>query len=120
MKHIIKSRLGIALESAILFMLTLSALSILLITVVLSAQYAATASDRQTAARLELDQLGEYFVSGMNETELQSKTDKYTCDIDDVNNTLTLTRSGKVALYIKLDGQEVIKWQYSAPSNLTE
>ena len=67
MIRLLKNRLGVALETAILFMLTLSALSILLTTAVLSAHNAARLSDKQTDMRLELDQLGEYFVSGDTE-----------------------------------------------------
>ena len=114
MKKILRSRRGVAIEAAILFVVVLMTFSILLTTVVMTAHSRAGLAERQMNDRIALEQIGECFVNGgLVEGDY---ADYYRVPTDD--NILHLKKSefGKTVLYIVKSGTAATTWRYSAPT----
>ena len=111
---------GIALESAILFMVVLFSLSMLLMTIVTSAAYRIKANDAGSESRLTADQLGETYLSylddgGVDDAGLDNavKNAGYRCKLADDKTSFDLSKNGKPVLTIKVnENGEVIQWIY--------
>ena len=116
MIRILKSKRGIAIESAILFMVILFSLSILLTGVVMSASISTRTSNKYTLSRIEYEQIGENFAA---KAEGYIVPEGY-MDADESPLILHLKResSSATVLYIELDTEgNVVRWQYTAPQN---
>lgn len=118
MRRIFGNRRGVALESAILFMLVTFALSLLILGAVTMMHYRNRADVRSLTARMELEQIGTYFVTEDTRLEAALEDSPYEPTVENGGNTLTLrTRQGKTVLYIEKDGEgHVSAWRYSAPT----
>ena len=135
MKKILKSKRGIAIESALLFMMVIISISILLTSVIMTAHTGVQISKKEVETRLKLEQLGDSFVlsdttpesEGLD--ELKSNLDTYvseisagiTATLSDDGTTLTVkNKDGKTLLYIEKSGNQVITWRYSDKTNSQE
>lgn len=98
---------GIALESAIIFMVTIFSLAVLIMTITLTTSYRLKANDTLLGIRLEIDQMGEQMIEGneaaLNEAGYSSQKNE---------NTYVLTKNGKEVLIVETLNGEVIKWIY--------
>ena len=115
---------GIALESAILFMVVLFSLSMLLMTIVTSAAYRIKANDAGSESRLTADQLGETYLSYLDDGGVDADGLKDAVDaVNAVKNegysfelaekSFELRKKGKTVLTIKVnENSEVIQWIY--------
>lgn len=134
MRKILKSKKGIAIESAILFMLVIMSVSILLTSVVMSAHTGVRIGKNEMENRLKLEQLGDAFVAYIpvvNDTfeelddELSNMADQISegadAEISADGSVLTVkNRAEKTILYIEKSGTQVITWRYSAPDTTTQ
>ena len=109
---LLKNKRGMAMESAILFMLIVFMFGLLLTGVAMTSHLRVNVNNTLLSRELEIEQIGEYFI--YNEQTcinyINSFDGKYTHEIE--NNTLTLKRNGNVVLYI--DKTNNI-WKYTAP-----
>ena len=133
MRKILKSKKGIAIEGAILFMLVIMTVSILLLSVVMSAHADVRIGKNEMENRLKLEELGDAFVA----TQISNESDHAsvlaalsnmasgisggsTVTLSDDGNTLTVeNKNEKTILYIEKSGTQVITWRYSAPDSTT-
>ena len=118
MKRILRSRRGAAIESALFFMLVVFALSMLLIASVSTMGYRNRADDRALKTRLEIEQIGYYFVTDHASFRDYTEDCGYTAAKSDDGNTLTVkSKTGKTVLYIeKTDENTILCWRYNAPA----
>ena len=109
---------GIALESAILFMVVLFSLSMLLMTIVTSAAYRIKANDAGSESRLTADQLGETYLSYLDsgvyaESLKDAENEGYSFKLAEDKKSFELSKKGKPVLTIKVnENSEVIQWIY--------
>ena len=134
MRKILKSKKGIAIESAILFMLVIMSVSILLTSVVMSAHTGVRIGKNEMETRLKLEQIGDAFVAYIpvvNDTfeelddELSNMADQISegadAEISADGSVLTVkNRAEKTILYIEKSGTQVITWRYSDPDTTTQ
>ena len=105
MKKLIKDRKGIALGTALLFMIVLFSLSMLLVAIVMSVSLRINANDKLLGSRLEIDMMGEYALGGQDLNEGYGYTVK--------NGVYTITKNNNEVLIIELnENNEVKKWIY--------
>lgn len=126
MKKLLKNKRGMAIESAILFMLIVFMFGFLLTGVAMVSHLRVKVNDTLLNREMEIEQIGEDFVR-MNETDEKSFNEhikanfsgNYTAAIaTNDNKTLTLTRNDSVVLYIELDSEKNVKvWKYSDKGN---
>ena len=122
MKRIFKNKRGMAMESAILFMLVILMLGLLLTGVIMHTHLRVKLNNTQLSREITIEQIGENFVNldkTAFETSLAEYTD-YTATTaynENEKNTLTLTRGKSVVLYIEVRTADkaVLCWQYSVP-----
>ncbi len=116
MKNILKSRRGVMIEGAILFVVVIFIFSILLTSVVMTAHSRANLSYTLMKERLALEQIGEYFVIDTAESDTFEAALNATSyeRADTADNILHLkTASGKTVLYIELDTSgNPLSWRY--------
>jgi len=121
---ILKSKKGIAIENALLFMMVIFSLCFLVSSFALIGHYQGEIENIKIAQRAELDQIGEYYIASENYTDFNTKINSedysgYICEVDDENNTLTVKVKvgGNVVLYVKkgADGNPIV-WRYSSPN----
>ena len=109
---------GIALESAILFMVVLFSLSMLLMTIVTSAAYRIKANDAGSESRLTADQLGETYLSylddgGVDADGLKNAVENEGYSFKLAEKSFELSKNEKTVLTIKVnEDSEVIQWIY--------
>ena len=117
---------GIALESAILFMVVLFSLSMLLMTIVTSAAYRIKANDAGSESRLTADQLGETYLSYLDDGGVDAdglkdavdavnavKNEGHSFELAEDEKSFVLSKNGKTVLTIKVnEKREVIQWIY--------
>ena len=117
MKKLLKDKRGIAMESAVMFMLVVFMFGLLLTGIAMTSHLQVKVNDTLLERELEIEQIGEYFVRMDAQTctnYIESCKTTYEYDIDD--NTLTLTRNNKVVLYVEVDrtNNNAIKvWKYT-------
>ena len=122
MVKVLKSKKGVAIESAIAFMTVILALSVLLTTLVLSGHLNLDYKDRASNQRLELDQLGTYYVARIKDPSLESKFHDYMISLEEkgysvtTSSSLTVKLGDDTVLYITADGSgNPTAWRYSEP-----
>ena len=124
--RILKDKRGIAIETALLFMLVIFSLCALITSVATIGRHQAKLESDVLVADVLIDQIGEDFIdylAGGEESDFDAAGEKYDCKVDKEENisTLTLTKRGteSVVLYIEAEktGAEVkiLRWRYSAP-----
>ncbi len=114
MRRILRSKRGVAIEGAILFVVVLMTFSILMTTVVMTAHSRANLAERQMNDRLALEQIGEYFISGtLNDSDF---ADYYRVATDANTLHLKKSESGRTVLYIEKLGNVATVWRYSPPT----
>lgn len=119
MKRILKNKRGMAMESAIMFMLLIFTLGMLMTGTSMIMHLRVRLNDKTIQREITIEQIGEKFVYGMDYSEDLTKGG-YTQELTNENDTLTLKKGEKVVLYIEKKQNEdgtvaVIKWQYSKP-----
>ena len=115
LKQILKSKKGIALENAILFMVIIFAFCALLTSLSLYGLSLTKLEKSTLTNKVALEQIGEDFLAGDTAETLNTNYESYTCEV--ANNTLTVKNTdGTVILYIVQDGKRVIQWRYSSPA----
>lgn len=119
MKKLLKNKRGMAIESAILFMLIVFMFGFLLTGVAMVSHLRVKVNDTLLKREMEIEQIGENFVY-MNEQQFEDMIGRFngkynhTANFTDDNKTLTLTRNDSVVLYIELDSEKNVKvWKYS-------
>ena len=115
MKKLLKNKRGIAMESAVLFMLVMFMLGFLLTGIAMTAHLRVKVNNSILSREMEIEQIGEYFLHSTEQTctdYINGLNGNYTYEIQ--NNTLTLKRNNKVVLYI--DKANNI-WKYSIEDN---
>ena len=122
MKKLLKSKRGMAIESAILFMIIVFSFGFLLTGVAMTAHLRVKLNDSLLTREMEIEQIGENFVS-MSETDFQTYLagKNYTATLGENsetnNQTFTLTRNNSVVLYIEYteeNSQKNVKvWKYT-------
>ena len=105
------------MESAILFMLVTFMLGFLLTSVAMTAHLRVNLNDTLFKRELEIEQIGENFVS-MSDSDfnayMQDFGGKYVAELENENKTLILKKNNSVVLYIKLNEQRSVEiWKYS-------
>ena len=124
MKNILKNKRGIAMESAVMFMLVVFMFGLLLTGIAMTSHLQVKVNDTLLERELEIEQIGENFVYSLDVfTAPEGDTitiDNYTANLgvnNNNNNTLTLTRNNKVVLYVEVDrtnNNNAIKvWKYT-------
>lgn len=126
MKKLLKSKRGMAIESAILFMLIVFMFGFLLTGVAMVSHLRVKVNDTLLKREMEIEQIGENFVYMDKDAFDQYLKDKnYTVSLGENNETnhktFTLKRNDSVVLYIEyieLDSQKNVKvWKYSDKGN---
>ncbi|MBR4032606.1 MAG: hypothetical protein IKJ07_07735 [Clostridia bacterium] len=113
--NILKSKKGIALENAILFMMVIFSLCFLIASFTLIGHHQGEIEGIKLEQRVELDQIGEDFLkdpAGFTD----DPDDQYSCSVttEDTDNVLTVTIGGNVVLYVRLNSTgNPIVWRYS-------
>lgn len=123
MKKLLKNKRGMAIESAILFMLIVFMFGFLLTGVAMVSHLRVKVNDTLLKREMEIEQIGENFVY-MSETDFQTyiENKNYTVSLGENNETnhktFTLKRNDSVVLYIEyieLDSQKNVKvWKYTS------
>ena len=114
MKKLKSNKRGVAIESAIFFMIVLFSLSFLITSISLSVAYRIKANDKLLESRLELDQAAELALSGI--TDLPGG---YSCVPREVNGTTIYEiKKGNSSTLLRVETvesngeNEVTKWIY--------
>lgn len=132
LKQILKSKSGMALENAILFMLIIFSLCALLTSLTLIGHYQLKIEKTVLQHDVEIDQIGEDFIAGLKGSGEGLKTDyeNYAYNVADDGKSITVKHKddeeGPVLLYVEVnvestDGTtpqkvDVVKWRYSSPT----
>ena len=114
---LLKNKRGMAMESAILFMLIVFMFGLLLTGVAMTSHLRVNVNNTLLSRELEIEQIGEDFIHFIPKDENDTFTvdDKYEPIISPDGSTLTLKRNGNVVLYI--DKTNNI-WKYTAPQEV--
>ena len=111
LKQILKSKKGIALENAILFMLVVFSFCALITSVTLSGHNQIRLERIILENKVAIEQIGEDFLAD----DMKPNYENYTLEVNE--NTLTVTNTnGTVVLYVEKDGGKIIQWRYSSPT----
>lgn len=119
MKKLLKNKRGMAIESAIMFMLIVFMFGLLLTGIVMTTHLRVKVNDTLLSRELEIEQIGEYFVhSDKNAFNSYIETTKYSIDndtsyTDENNKTLTLKRNTSTVLKITVKDGKITSWKYS-------
>ena len=124
---LLKNKRGMAMESAILFMLIVFMFGLLLTGVAMTSHLRVNVNNTLLSRELEIEQIGENFVYSLDVFN-DPKDDTITIgnynaklgvnNNNNNNKTLTLTRNNKVVLYVEVDDNKAIKvWKYSNEDN---
>jgi hypothetical protein len=124
MKQILKSKRGIALESAVLFMLIIFSLCALLTSLSLIGHYQLKIEKTVLLNDVEIDQIGEDYLASLKsgEEKFTESYENYEYKVD--GNALTVWRKNdrerSTVLYVEaeVNGEQVdiLKWRYSSPT----
>ncbi len=121
--EILKSKRGMALENAILFMLIIFILCTLLISMALVGNYQVKKEKTVLLADVELEQIGEDYLASIRAGEnFDENYNKYDYSVE--GNALCVWRNADskktVVLFVEAeltDGElDVISWRYSLPA----
>jgi hypothetical protein len=112
MKKLLKNKRGMALETAIMFMLVAFTLGFLLTGVVMTSHLRVRLNAKTIENEIAIEQIGQNFVDGAL-TE-SGEVDGYTAVINDEKTVLTLTnKKGERVLKIEKNGSTIVQWKYS-------
>lgn len=122
--RILKSKRGMAIETAIAFMLVIFMLCALLTSLTLIGHYQTKIEKITFLRSVEIDQIGEDYLAGAQKADFtpenfKPENENYDCTATE--NTLTVWRKSdetkKTVLYVQIDNNgSVICWRYSALS----
>ena len=135
--QILKSKRGVAIENAVLFLLVIFLICALLTSLAVVGHYKVNIDNMVLLRDVEIEQIGDDFLASI--TAKQNFTQEYDNfaysvakvdkDAEDEADTLTLTvwyksdESKNVVLYVEVDAElalagqvKVIKWLYSLPT----
>lgn len=111
MKKILKDKKGMAIESAIIFMIIIFSFCALLSSLTLWGHYQTKLDNTVLLNKVTVEQIGEDFLSGATQDELTTKYENYAITLSE--NILTVKRSDTVVLYVeKDDAGTLICWRY--------
>lgn len=116
---ILKNKKGMALENAILFMLIIFTFCALLTSLTLYGHYQTKLEKVMMTNRVELDKIGEEYLTCEIKKDFTSENENYDCTATD--NVLTVWRKNDsdkiVILYVEVgeDGKTIEKWCYGTP-----
>ena len=108
---ILKDKRGVAIETALLFMMIIFFLCLTLMFITIQGHNESEREIEALEKRVEIDRIGEDFLAGRTDFS----DENYDCELD--GNTLTVKYKGSdnVVLYVEKDGYKVVRWQYSQP-----
>ena len=124
--RILKDKRGIAIETALLFMLVIFSLCALITSVATIGRRQAKLESDVLVSDALIDQIGEDFIAylaGGEESDFDAANEKYDSTVVDKGeniSALTLTKKGSssVVLYIEAEktdaGVKILRWRYSA------
>ena len=109
------------MESAIIFMTVIIALSFLLTTLVLIGHLSLKRNNNAETQHIELDQIGSYYLASLqdkfnfDDVDYRAALTEKGYSIETASTQLTVKRGETVVLYIVTENREPIVWRYSAP-----
>lgn len=110
----LKSKKGIAIEQAVVFLIVIFAFCALLTSLTMYGHYQTKLDNTVLLNRVTAEQIGEDFLAGKTQDELTEKYENYACIVSD--NILTVKRGENVVLYVQKDGDgNLLCWRYSLP-----
>ncbi|MBQ8449124.1 MAG: hypothetical protein IJX27_09385 [Clostridia bacterium] len=119
-KNILKSKRGIALENAILFLITTFTLCALLTTFTLIGRYQSNIENTVLKRKVAVEQIGEDFVAGKLKATDAYDNYSYVKSTEGNKEILKVfheSNTSKILLYVELSVNEgaviVTKWQYN-------
>ena len=111
MKRLLKDKKGMAIESAIIFMIIIFSFCALLSSLTLWGHYQTKLDNTVLLNKVTVEQIGEDFLSGATQEYLTTKYENYAITLSE--NILTVKRSDTVVLYVeKDDAGTLICWRY--------
>lgn len=124
LRQILKSKSGVAIENAILFILVIFSLCALLTSLTLIGHYQVKYEKNLLIQDIEIDQIGEDFLECVkNNSKFQTTYKKYDYVVNVNGNALSVwlkdDENKNVLLYVEAeltDGKVIVnKWRYSLP-----
>lgn len=117
--NILKSKKGVAIENALLFMMIIFGLCFLVSFVALIGHHQYSLDNTLIENRVELDQIGEAFVKNASSFGANGDVGNYQYEVvGDVlkvyHKTATVSNEN-VLLYVEVDGGKPVVWRYSHP-----
>ena len=107
---ILKNKRGIAIESAVLFMLVVFFLCTSISFVAVAGHKRINRNAENLKERVQIDQIGEDFVAGrLDEAEYEN----YDCEVNGTALTVKTKGTDNVVLCVELDGTSVKSWRYT-------
>ena len=121
MKKILKSKSGIAIETALLFMIVVFSLCALITSLAVIGRHQTRLENKTLISEVEIDQIGEDFLAYLRDNTVDYTNEKYDCTLTGTGNVSTLTVTKKnstdTVLYIEaeIDGETVtlLRWRYN-------
>lgn len=110
----LKSKKGMAIEHAIVFLIVIFTFCALLTSLTMYGHYRTKLDSTVLLNRVTAESIGEDFLAGATQDELTAKYENYACTVSD--NILTVKRGESVVLYVEKDGSgNLLCWRYSLP-----
>ena len=114
MKKILKSKSGVVIESAILFLIVIFVLCYMIIVFNQKGYDNGQYESERAIGKVKIDQIGEDFLTYRGDLNLEYEN--YTYEVTD--STLTVWHENNqydAVLYVELEGDNVVAWRYSQP-----
>ena len=121
-KNILKSKRGIALENAILFLITTFTLCALLTTFTLIGRYQSNIENTVLKRKVAVEQIGEDFVASKLKATDAYNNYSYVKSTEGNKKILKVfheSNTSKILLYVEVIGGEVTRWVYN-PAEIPE
>ena len=126
LNKLLKSKRGIALENAILFMLVIFSLCALLTSLTLIGHFQTRINKLTLENEVDLEQIGEDFLANPALFDYDKDYENYTCiPVGSENYAMAVysksdTEFKSALLYIEVakEGGEILHWCYSLPENV--
>ena len=126
LNKLLKSKRGIALENAILFMLVIFSLCALLTSLTLIGHFQTRINKLTLENEVDLEQIGEDFVASPQSFSERVEYENYTCiPVGSENYAMAVysksdTEFKSALLYIEVakDSGKILHWRYSLPENV--
>ena len=124
--RILKDKRGIAIETALLFMLVIFSLCALITSVATIGRKQSQLESRVFTKEVEIDQIGEDFIAYLaagEASDFDAAGENYDFRVDKEENisALTLTKTGSTSVVLSIEaektgaGVKILRWRYSAP-----